>query len=91
MRLGANVLIILFAVVLDTLRPVYSWLLRRLRKGCPWSVVINAPFYSWALFIWRSIARFTERIGFYRAAERQVNSLEPMLGVWAFERQSQDV
>src|SRR5215211_1179312 len=81
-RLGAPILNpILFAVVLTPLvSPVYSWLLRR---GLPPSlalvvmlVILTIVFVGLFFILGASIARFSERVGFYTTElNGQVDSL----------------
>jgi AI-2 transport protein TqsA len=85
MRLGAPVLNpILFAVVLALLcSPVYSWLLRRLPTGLALVVtlvILLILFVGLFFILGGSIARFTDRVGFYTSQlNGQVNSLETLL------------
>ena len=85
MRLGAPVLNpLLFAVVLALLcSPVYSWLLRRLPTGLALVVtlvILLILFVGLFFILGASIARFTERVGFYTSQlNGQVNSLETLL------------
>ena len=86
LRLGAPVLNpILFAVVLSLLvSPVYSWLLRR---GLPTGlalvlmlVILIIFFLGLSFILGASIARFSERIGFYVSQlNGQVDSLDALL------------
>jgi AI-2 transport protein TqsA len=85
-RLGAPILNpILFAVVLTLLvSPVYSWLLRR---GLPTSlalvvmlVILTIVFVGLFFILGASIARFSERVGFYTTElNGQVDSLDALL------------
>ena len=86
LRLGAPVLNpILFAVVLSLLvSPIYSWLLRR---GLPaplalvlMLVILIIFFVGLSFILGASIARFSERIGFYVSQlNGQVDSLDALL------------
>ena len=86
LRLGAPVLNpILFAVVLSLLvSPIYSWLLRR---GLPTGlalvlmlVILIIFFVGLSFILGASIARFSERIGFYVSQlNGQVDSLDALL------------
>jgi AI-2 transport protein TqsA len=86
LRLGAPILNpILFAVVLSLLvSPVYSWLLRR---GLPTGlalvlmlVILIIFFVGLSFILGASIARFSERIGFYVSQlNGQVDSLDALL------------
>jgi hypothetical protein len=85
-RLGAPVLNpIFFAVVLSLLvSPVYSWLLRR---GLPaplslvlMLVILIILFVGLSFILGASIARFTERVGFYTSQlNGQVDSLDALI------------
>src|SRR5829696_9056784 len=86
MRLGAPIVNpILFAVVLTLLfSPIYSWLLRR---GLPTSlalvvmlVILTIVFVGLFFILGASIARFSERVGFYTTElNGQVDSLDALL------------
>jgi AI-2 transport protein TqsA len=85
-RLGAPILNpILFAVVLTLLfSPVYSWLLRR-GLPAPLSLVVMLVllvilFVGLSFILGASIARFSERVGFYTTElNGQVDSLDALL------------
>jgi AI-2 transport protein TqsA len=86
LRLGAPILNpILFAVVLSLLvSPVYSWLLRRrLPTGLAlvlMLVILIIFFLGLSFILGASIARFSERIGFYVSQlNGQVDSLDALL------------